>query len=202
MHSGKPFSQACENNKASILGVLRHAFATASNVLEIGSGTGQHAVYFAENLPHLNWQTSDLPENHYGILAWIKDAALPNVRPPLSVDVSQGDWGLSAFDGVFSANTTHIMSWPQVGAMFAGVGRVLTADGLFCLYGPFNIDGRYTSESNARFDHWLKLRDPQSGIRDKEALNGLAAQMGLRLIADHALPANNRVLIWQKDKGV
>lgn len=198
MIADKPFSQACENNKDPILGVLRDAFATVSKVLEIGSGTGQHAVYFAANLPHLCWQTSDVVENHHGIRVWAEEAALPNLRPPLCLDVSQVEWPGPGFDGIFSANTAHIMSWPQVGAMFTGVGRVLVTGGVFCLYGPFNIDGRYTSESNARFDRWLKQRDPHSGIRDKEALNTLATQRGLSLIADHALPANNRILIWRK----
>jgi len=194
----KPFSPACENNKEPILRILRESFVAVQRVLEIGSGTGQHAVYFGAHLPYLIWQTSDLPENHPGILAWLEEAALPNVRPPLSLDVSQDDWGVTSVDGVFSANTTHIMSWPQVAAMFAGVGRVLMPGGVFCLYGPFNYQGRYTSESNARFDEWLKQRDPLSGIRDMEALSELAERQGLILKADHAMPANNRTLVWQK----
>lgn len=198
MGPAKPFSQACENNKDPILGVLRESFVTARLVLEIGSGTGQHAVYFAAHLPHVIWQTSDLSENHPGILAWLEDAALSNLRPPLSVDVSQDEWGVDAVDGVFSANTAHIMSCPQVAAMFAGVGRVLKSGGIFCLYGPFNYQGRYTSDSNARFDQWLKARDPRSGIRDIEALTTLAEQHELTLTADHAMPANNRTLVWQK----
>lgn len=194
----KPFSPACENNKDPILRVLREAFVTARLVLEIGSGTGQHAVYFSSHLPHVIWQTSDLPENHSGILAWLEEAQLPNVRPPLALDVTHHDWGVTRVEGVFSANTAHIMSWPQVTAMFAGVGRILARAGMFCLYGPFNYHGRYTSESNARFDEWLKQRDPHSGIRDSEALTTLAEDQGLILKADYAMPANNRTLVWQK----
>lgn len=198
MDPSKPFSQACENNKEPILEILRDRFAAARRVLEIGSGTGQHAVYFGAQLPHLIWQTSDLPENHPGILAWLADAALPNVCAPLSLDVSRAQWGVGVVDGVFSANTAHIMNVAQVEAMFAGVGRVLEPDGVFCLYGPFNYGGRYTSESNARFDGWLKARDPHSGIRDLETLKTFAQQHGLMLVADYAMPANNRTLVWQK----
>jgi len=193
----KPFSEACEQNKDPILAVLRQELARCRSVLEIGSGTGQHAVHFGRHLPHLTWQTSDLAELHPGIMAWLKGAGLDNVLPPLALDVN-GAWPAARFDAVFSANTTHILSWPQVQRMFGGIGEMLEAGGVFCLYGPFNYGGRYTSPSNARFDMWLRARDPASGVRDFEALDALATDAGMRLACDHEMPANNRILVWHK----
>ena len=194
----KPFAESCEQNKWPLLEILREEFAQSTCVLEIGSGTGQHAVFFAEQLPHLVWQTSDVADYHPGILAWLTDAGLPNLRPPLSLDVLRDTWPRQSFDAVFSANTAHIMSWPEVAAMFAGIGSVLAAGGRFCLYGPFNYGGNYTSDSNARFDQWLKARDPHSGVRNFEDLNDLAGNAGLQLLRDHAMPANNRTLVWSR----
>lgn len=194
----KPYSEACDQNKLPILDVLRTEFDDARRVLEIGSGTGQHAVYFGRHLPHLVWQTSDLVVYHAGIKAWLSEVVLPNVLPPLALDVDDDPWPEEQVDGVFSANTTHIMSWPQVERMFAGVGRVLGAGGVFCLYGPFNYAGSHTSDSNARFDAWLKARDPRSGIRDFEALDALARGAGMWLARDYEMPVNNRILVWRK----
>lgn len=194
----KPFSQACEENREPILAVLKEVLSGRRKVLEIGSGTGQHAIWFGRHLPHLSWQTSDLAENHSGIHAWLDEAELPNVLAPIVLDVSTGPWPRRRFDAVFSANTTHIMSWPVVKAMFRGVGRVLAPDGVLCLYGPFNYHGRYTSESNARFDNWLKSRDPVSGLRDFEDLNRLAQTAGMTLQDDYTMPVNNRLLVWIK----
>ncbi len=194
----KPFSQACENNKAPILAVLREVMAGARSVLEIGSGTGQHAVYFAGQMPWLVWQPSDRRENLPGIRAWMAEAAPGNLREPLELDVDQPDWPALAVDAAFSANTAHIMSWPQVERCFAGVAARLPAGGVFCLYGPFNYAGQFTSESNARFDAMLRARDPASGLRDCEALQALGARVGLALVADHPMPANNRLLVWRK----
>jgi hypothetical protein len=193
----KPFSQACENNKQPILAVLRRHFGGVREVLEIGSGTGQHAVFFAARLPHLVWQTSDVLENHPGINAWIDGAAVGNVRRPLALDVTAQPWPLGTTGAVFSANTAHIMSWPAVETMIAGVGAVLVPGGVFCLYGPFNYNGEFTSESNARFDKSLRLRDPASGIRDFEKVDALARAAGLELVEDQAMPANNRTLVWR-----
>lgn len=195
----KPYAESCDQNRDPILAVLREEFSACRSILEIGSGTGQHAVYFAAELPHLSWQTSDRDEYHEGIHAWLDEAALPNTLPPLSLDVRHDSWPQRHYDGVFSANTVHIMSWPEVECLFAGIGPVLADDGLFCLYGPFNYDGRFTSESNARFDQWLKARDPESGVRDLEALDALARAAGMRLLRDHAMPANNRILVWKKN---
>jgi cyclopropane fatty-acyl-phospholipid synthase-like methyltransferase len=196
----KPFTESCEQNKRPILTVLRQLLQERSRVLELGSGTGQHAVCFAAALPHLTWQTSDRQDNHPGIRAWLAELGPQNALAPLTLDVLQRPWPLepASVDAVFSANTAHIMGWDGVEAMFAGVGEVLAAGGLFILYGPFNYRGRHTTEGNARFDAWLKSRDPQSGIRDFEALVELAQGNGMRLYRDFALPANNRMVVWVK----
>lgn len=194
----KLFSPACERNRDPILARLRGVFADRSSVLEIGSGTGQHAVYFGAQLPHLIWQTSDRAENHPGIHAWLQENALPNVLPPLELDVSSSSWPDQSFDAVFTANTCHIMSWPEVEAMFDGIVRVLEPGGLLCIYGPFNYNGAFISDSNARFDAALRAQAPHMGIRDVEAMDALAGKHGLRLEADHAMPANNRLRVWRK----
>lgn len=192
--ASRPFSQACENNKAPILEVLREAFADRQTVLEIGSGTGQHAVHFGAALAHLAWQTSDLEPAQAGIRAWLAHSGTDNVHPPVTLDVAQAHWPVTRFDAVFSANTLHIMSWSRVESLFSGLERYLAAGGIVCLYGPFNYGGDFTSESNARFDAWLRSRDPRSGIRDFEAVCALAGGAGLELSQDHAMPANNRLL--------
>lgn len=193
----KPFSAACERNREPILAVLRQNFADRRQVLEIGSGTGQHAVHFAAALPHLVWQTSDRPEYHAGIRQWLEEAALPNLLPPLTLDVD-GPWPAQRFDALFTANTLHIMGWPQVQRFFAALPQVLTADALLVVYGPFNTGGRFTSESNAAFDADLRARDPQMGLRDIEAVDALATAAGLKLLQDYALPANNRCIVWRR----
>lgn len=196
----KPYAESCEQNQAPILAVLREIFADRRRVLEIASGTGQHAVHFGRALPHLTWQTSELPQNHAGIRAWLDEAGLANVLPPLVLDVTREDWPMHGVDAVFNANTVHIVSWPAVERMFAGIGKVLETDGVLALYGPFNYGGQFTSDSNARFDTWLKSRDPLSGVRDFEALNALAEAQGLALEQDVAMPANNRTLVWRRVK--
>jgi cyclopropane fatty-acyl-phospholipid synthase-like methyltransferase len=194
----KPYAESCDQNREPILSVIQPLLQDCASVLEIGSGTGQHAVYFAERMPGLVWQTSDCIEYHAGIKLWLAEAALPNVRPPIELDVARSEWPDQTFDAVFSANTTHIMHWPDVEAMFSGVGRVLTAGGRFLLYGPFNYGNNYTSESNAGFDALLKSRDPESGLRDFEALDTLARHAGLQLQHDFEMPVNNRILYWEK----
>ena len=195
----KPFAPACENNKAPILNVLRDVFSAAGRVLEIGSGTGQHAVYFAAALAHLRWQPSDLAERLPGIQLWLNEAALENIEPPLALDVAH--WpALAGFDGVFSANTAHIMAWPQVEQMFQGAAQALVSGGQFCLYGPFNVDGQHTSEGNARFDAALRAGGSGSGLRDIAAVSALAERCGMVSLRDVAMPANNRILIFRKVK--
>ena len=194
---GKPYADACERNRGPILEVLRNHFADRRRVLEIGSGTGQHAVHFAAALPHLLWQTSDLEPSLPGIRRWLEESGLSNLPPPLALDVT-GPWPDTSFDAVFSANTLHIMSWPQVRALFEALPAVLTPDALVAVYGPFNYDGRFTSESNASFDAWLKQRSAQSGIRDYAAVDELARARGFALVEDRPMPANNRTLIWRR----
>lgn len=193
----KPHAPACERNRDPILAALREHFLDRRHVLEIGSGTGQHAVYFAAALPQIRWQASDQRENLPGIRAWLDEAALPNTPPPLELDVT-GEWPACRFDAVFSANCLHIMAWAQVERLFAGLDAVLEADGKLLLYGPFNYGGRFTSESNAAFDAWLKARGAHQGIRDFEAVDALARGIGLVLVEDRAMPANNRCLAWRR----
>lgn len=194
----KPFAESCEQNKEPILAVIGPLFRDCHNVLEIGSGTGQHAVHFAANLPHLVWHTSDVAENHPGIRLWLDEAGLPNTRQPLQLHVMHDAWPDMAVDAVFSANTAHIMGWLEVEALFAGVGKLLPTGGLFALYGPFNYGGYYTSESNERFDQWLKMRNPRYGIRDVDDLKRLASAAGMGLLQDFEMPVNNRLLVWRK----
>jgi hypothetical protein len=182
----RPYSEASERNREPILAVLRRVLRHRKKVLEIGSGTGQHAAYFAPALPHLVWQASDVAENLPGIREWGTD--------PVELDVDAA-WPAIDADAVFTANTCHIMSWPQVERMFAGVAILRTVK-TFCLYGPFNYGGRHTSESNARFDAMLRGRDPASGLRDFEAIAALAGKIGMALQEDNAMPANNRLLVF------
>jgi SAM-dependent methyltransferase len=194
-----PFSEACERNKGPILEVLRSVFADRSHVLEIGSGTGQHAVHFAAHLEHLIWHPTErlsaLPE----LTARIQAEGRRNLRQPTVLDVRQSVWPLRTVDAVFTANTLHILSWPEVSAMFNGIGGTLAPGGVVCIYGPFRYAGRYTSPSNLEFDRVLQARDPDSGIREIHDLNALAASFGLRLDADHDLPAHNRLLVFMRE---
>ena len=192
-----PSSEACERNKDPILGVLQAAFASTRQVLEIGSGTGQHAVYFARNLPKLRWQPSDTAEYLDTLRMRIEQEGGANLAPPVLLDVRTHPWPVVDIDGVFSANTLHIMSWEEVLEFFRGVGATLAARGVLCVYGPFRYAGRYTSGSNATFDRYLKERDAASGIRDFEAVNALAREEGLEFDGDHDMPAHNRTLVWR-----
>lgn len=193
-----PNAPATERNREPILEVLRREFVACEQVLELGSGTGQHAVYFGENLPDMQWQCSDVRENHADILEWLKVANLPNVRAPIPLNVLQDPDPEGDFDAVFSANTAHIMSKDAVQHMFALVGRVLSGGQPFCLYGPFRLDGDFTSESNADFDASLRSRDPDMGIRDLEWLDELGAAAGLERQSLIAMPANNFIAVWRK----
>ena len=194
----KPYAESCDQNRQPILEVLREVFSKPGTVLEIGSGTGQHAVYFTEQLPQLYWQPSDLAEHLPGIRLWISEVEHDRIHAPHELDVSDPEWPVALADYVFTANTTHIVSWPKVQDMFAGIGRTLRQGGVFAQYGPFNYAGRYTSDSNAQFDQWLKQRDPNSGIRNFEDLQQLAQAQGMVLLEDYEMPANNRTLVWRK----
>lgn len=194
----KPYSAACERNRDPILGVLRGFFADRRHVLEIGSGTGQHAAYFAAAMPYLEWQASDRVENLEGIRTWLDPAALANTPAPLPLDVARDAWPAGPFDALYSANTLHIMSWSEVEALFAALPRVATADAKLAIYGPFNVDDRFSSDSNAAFDASLKARAPHMGLRDVAAVDALARAAGFAHLEDVALPANNRILLWQR----
>ena len=194
-----PFSPAAENNKHAILEVLTGAFEEAKHVLEIGSGTGQHAVFFAQNLPHLRWTPSDIRPALDGIRMRLAQEGPDNIMEPVLLDLVDPNWPVNQVDAIYSANVVHIVSWPLVEALFDGVGNVLAPGGLLYLYGPYKYKGQYTTESNANFDLWLKDRDPNSGIKDFEAVNALALAQGLRLVQDHAMPANNQLLVWRRD---
>lgn len=194
----KPVAPASERNREPILEVLRVAFAACRSVLEVGSGTGQHAVHFARALPHLTWQTSEQETQLPGIRLWLEEAALANTPMPIVLDVNQARWPQARYDAVFTANTLHIMAWSEVETLFARLPGVLGEKGRLAVYGPFNINRRYTSASNEAFDAWLHERGAHMGIRDLADVDALAADAGLRRIADHALPANNRCVIWQR----
>ncbi len=194
----KPHSPSCERNREPILDVLRAQLVDRRHVLEIGSGTGQHAVHFAAALPQLIWQSSDCAENLPGIRAWLDEAALPNTPAPLEFDVA-GTWPATQFDAVFSANTLHIMAWREVELLFARLPTITSDDASLIIYGPFNVQGRYSSDSNAAFDRWLQARGAHMAIRDAEAVDALASRAGFNLIDDIAMPANNRCRVWRRN---
>ena len=203
MNPAKQFSPACERNREPILSVLRDIFASRSHVLEVGSGTGQHAVYFAPELAHLRWQTSDLAENHPSILAWQAEFPSNNLVAPIIVDMNQTTWPSPlthlGIDAIFSANTSHIMPWHCVQHFLRGAGQLLPSGGLLAIYGPFNEHGAFTSASNEAFDTSLRQRDPQMGLRDMADMQRLADAAGLSFLQDLSMPANNRMLVWQKN---
>lgn len=198
MNAVLPSSPACLRNREPILAVLREVLHDRSHVLEIGSGTGEHAVYFSRALPHLQWQTSDVAANHDVIAARLAAEGSPNCLAPAVFDVSLNQWPHGDFDAVFTANTVHIMSWDEVGSMFAMFDQHVPAGAPVCIYGPFHYGGKPTSPSNAAFDASLRERAAHMGVRDFEAVNALAAAAGLVLEADHDMPANNRLLVWRR----
>jgi len=193
------FSESCERNKQSILDILSVELRDCGTLLELASGTGQHAVHFSNGLPHIEWQPTDQPDELPTLAARIAAEAPQNVQPPLPLDVRDLPWSVPGpFDAVFSANSLHIMSWEAVRHFFRGVGRVLGERGSLCVYGPFLYEDIETEPSNVSFDQWLRERDPDSGIRAFEAINALAGEQSLVLTADHAMPANNHLLVWQR----
>jgi cyclopropane fatty-acyl-phospholipid synthase-like methyltransferase len=195
----KTHSAACERNREPILATLREHFADRRRVLEIGSGTGQHAVYFAQALPQLVWQTSDLAPHLAGIRLWLDEAGLPNTPAPLPLDVDDAEWPPGPYDAAFSANTLHILSWHEVERLFARLPSSLAGDARLAIYGPFHYGGRHTSASNAAFDASLRAQASHMGIRGFEAVDALAREAGFTLVEDRAMPANNRCLVWRRD---
>lgn len=197
MNGLKNYQASCEKNKRPILQILKDELADPSTLLEIGSGSGQHALYFCKHLPQLRWQATELPHRIDDLRVNLRSLDLPNLPPPITLDVSQHPWPVEPVNAIFSANTLHIMPWPQVEDFLQGSGQTLRAGGKLCIYGPFRYRGEYTSASNATFDQWLKARDPRSGIRDFEEVDRLAQGAGLKLTADHPMPSNNQLLVWR-----
>lgn len=195
----KPYSESCAQNQEHILKVIQPLLTDKNHILEIGSGTGQHAVYFAQHMPDLIWQTSDQDEYLEGIKLWLLEAGLKNTPPPISLNVSTSHWPSIAVDAIFSANAVHIMSWENVVDYFKNAVSLLKPQGLFILYGPFNYNGKFTSASNERFDQWLKQSDPRSGVKNFEDLNKIALEVCMTYKGDIEMPANNRILYWQKN---
>ncbi len=200
MSAAAPFASAAERNARPILGVIEHELSDATSVLEIGTGTAQQTVVFARYLPLTLWQTSDLTSNHEGIRARLTAAGLDNVRHPLCLDVRDAKAEAAQYDAVYSSNTAHIMDEPTVEAMFRYVAVTLRESGSFLLYGPFRLNGGFTTESNARFDQSLRRQDPTMGIRDLEWLDILAARRGMRRHRLYSMPANNFLVVWKKDR--
>lgn len=193
-----PFSQSCENNKKAIFERLQPLLAQSRGVLEIASGTGQHATYFGAQMNHLNWQPTELADNIRVLQPRCEHYAGSNLLPPAVLDVSDRPWQLPVPDVVFTANSLHIMPFEAVRALFAELGQAAASDTQLVIYGPFNYGGQYTSDSNARFDQWLLQQHPLSAIRDFEKVDELAIQAGFKLQHDFEMPANNRLLVWRK----
>jgi cyclopropane fatty-acyl-phospholipid synthase-like methyltransferase len=194
----KPYALSCDRNRDPILEIIRQYLAEPATVLEIASGTGQHGLHFTKAMPHLSWQCSDLPANLPGIQIWLDEAGLSNTPAAVALDVNQIQWPLENMDVIFTANSLHIMSWDSVKELFERAKTLLQLNGQLIVYGPFNYNGEYSSESNQQFDQWLLNRDPQSAIRHFEDVCQLAEQAGLSLIQDHPMPANNRCIVWKK----
>lgn len=194
----KQFAPACDRNKDPILDVLQDHFKTPGTVLEVGAGTGQHAVWFAAALPHLIWQPADLVDSHDSINGWRDEAELDNLLPPQELDLSDYDWSNRRYDYVVCINTIHIVSWRNVKALFDGISVCLKPNGRCFLYGPYRYSNRPLEPSNQKFDLWLKDRNPNSGVRDFDEIEKLATHSNLALVADITMPANNRALVWKK----
>ena len=198
----KPFVQACENNKYAIADALQDYLRNVENVLEIGSGTGQHIAYFAERFPEVFWQPSDLAINHAGISAWTAAAGVSNVGIPIELDISAPQWPIDSLptasvSAIYLSNVVHIIESNLIDQLFKHLAFTLQANGLVFMYGPFNYGGRFTSEGNRRLDAWLKAQHEDFGVRDFEAVDELAREHGLSLLDDLTMPANNRLLIWR-----
>lgn len=191
------YSVASERNQDAILAILRKLLRDNEQVLEIGSGSGQHSIHFCRALPHITWNPSELDNNLIALATNLQQAGVANINKPLALDVSWSHWPVTDLSAVYTANTLHIVSWQQVEALFEGIGRCLKPQGLLIIYGPFRYTNQFTTPSNAEFDHWLRQRDSASGIRDFEAVQWLAERQGLTLLADYAMPANNQLLVWE-----
>ncbi|MFP5386170.1 MAG: DUF938 domain-containing protein [Bacteriovoracia bacterium] len=199
----KPFSPACERNRIPILKVMQEVITSQDQrLLEIGSGTGQHAVYLAPHFPHMIWVTSDVKANHGGIQMWLDESGAPNIIGPGEFEVGKSEFPNGHFDVVFTANTFHIMSWDECVALMIMLGQNLRANAKVMVYGPFNYNGSFTSESNKEFDQQLKSRNPSMGIRNFEDVVKVMKENGLILSKDFEMPANNRILVFYKKEMV
>ncbi len=199
----KPYSAACDRNKEPILEVLeKHILPTDRRLLEVGSGTGQHAVFLSPFFPQVEWYPTDLTENLPKINMWLKEANNPNIQKPVRLDVSKDDFPKLKFDVVFTANTLHIMSWKNCKSFMKLLGNRLREDSRAFFYGPFKYNGEFTSESNAEFDSGLKLKNPESGIRAFEDVNNNMIKNGFELVQDYEMPANNRMLVYNRRRFV
>lgn len=194
----KAYALSCDRNSDPILNVFKEKLVGREQLLEIGSGTGQHAVFMAPFFPKLTWTLTDREENHKAIIQWLFDYPRANLRGPLSYDLEKDSFPEGNFDTVFTANTIHIISWGLALKMFEQVSSALPKDGLFLIYGAFNYDGKFTSESNERFEKWLKDRDEKSGIRNFEDVVSELSKKGMDLFEDIEMPANNRMLVFIK----
>ncbi|MCB0376935.1 MAG: DUF938 domain-containing protein [Bdellovibrionales bacterium] len=198
MFEQKPYAPSCDKNTDPILEVLKLYLPEQKSLLEFGAGTGQHAIAMAPHFPNIVWTISDREENHKGIQLWLQDFPRVNLRGPLSFDIDRDTFPEGHFDTVFTANTLHILSWEQNLKLYSLLGESLPNESLFLVYGAFNYNGNFTSESNQRFEQWLKNRDPKSGIRDFESVSSELFKVGFDLIRDHEMPANNRLLVFKK----
>ncbi len=192
----KPSAPACQRNQKSILAVIQALLAKSQSLLEIGSGTGQHAIYFAPALPQLTWQASDLQSQLPGINAWVNEAKLDNLPDPISLDVRTDEIPQGRYDAIFTANTLHIMPWKTVEVLLLKVAQALSTGGLFIVYGPFNFEGTYSSDSNRDFDAFLKSRDANQGIRHFEEIVSICEQHQLQVLEKYAMPAQNFILVF------
>ncbi|NKB34648.1 MAG: DUF938 domain-containing protein [Pseudomonadales bacterium] len=192
-----PFSQASENNKLPILEILQRHFDEISSVLEIGSGTAQHGEFFTQQFPRISWQCTDIPQNLTITQQRISACSFPNLPAAITLDVNDSEWKCSSYDSVFTANSLHIMSEESVVNFFAGIPQCLNKSAIVLLYGPFKYQGEFTTDSNARFDLWLKQQNPESGVRDFERIQELATAAGLSLLEDNSMPANNQLLVFK-----
>jgi len=193
-----PYSASAERNRQPILDQVRDLMPAQGTVLEIGSGTGQHAVFLSQNLPHLLWQPSDRAMNLHGLEACFSAQGNDRILPILKLDVLKDPWPGCSYEAVYSANTAHIMPWDAVVAMFSGVAAHLLPGARFFLYGPFNIDDQFTSEGNKQFDARLRAEDPNRGIRDMTAIELLARLHHMQFEQKMAMPANNFILVFSK----
>ena len=190
---------AARRNRAPILEILERWLVRPARVLEIACGSGQHAVYFAERLPHVVWQPTDRDAASLeSTRLWMEEAGLPNLEAPFELDVLERPWPVEAVDAIFNANMIHISPWSVTEGLMAGAGRALGSSGLLFLYGPFRVGGQHTSESNEAFDLDLRRRDERWGVRELERVVEEAERQGLHFIEANEMPANNKLLVFRR----